>query len=111
MYSLCVLGSLWCCRSSILLTAEFHSSLTVIGLVVGVGFFAYAVSSINCGHLSDRFGAKTVMWWSLLLAGFALLGMYFCKSVIAYFIFNAALGVCRSAFNAASRAYIYFQVS
>ena len=37
--------------------------------------------------------------------------MYFCKSVIAYFIFNAALGVFRSTFNAASRAYIYLIVT
>ena len=96
---------------SILLTQEFHSSPTVIGLVVGVGFLAYALSSINCGHLSDRFGAKLVLIWSLLLAAFAFLGMYYCKNVIAYFFFNAALGVFRSAFNAASRAYIYLIVT
>jgi MFS family permease len=82
----------------------------MVGLVVGVGPLAFALSSINSGHLSDRFGPKIVMMIALLIGGFACLGLYLFNNIWAYFFLNAAIGIFRSAFSAASRAYIYMMV-
>jgi MFS family permease len=95
---------------AIIMTQKFHSSPVMVGVVVGVGPLMYALSSINCGHLSDRFGPKVVMIGALLIGGVACLGLYAFNYVWVYLVLNAALGVFRSAFNAASRAYIYMVV-
>ena len=95
---------------SIILTQRFHSSPVMVGVVVGVGALAYALSSIHCGQLTDRFGAKKIILLSLLIAAIAFFGMYYLQNVISYFVLNLVLGVCRSAFSAASRSYIYLAV-
>jgi len=95
---------------SIILTQQFHSSPVTVGIIVGAGPLAFALSSVNCGQLTDRFGAKKILLLSLLFAAVSMIGMYYLRSLFAYFILNLALGAFRSAFNAASRAYIYLTV-
>lgn len=95
---------------AIFLAQHFQVSAVMIGLVLAAGPVCFALSSFNCGHWIDRFGARTVVLWSLILGGVAYLLMYFMHAILAYLLINAALGVTRSAYNASARSYIYLKV-
>jgi MFS family permease len=95
---------------AILLTKQFHSDPVTVGLVLGASSIAFALSSINCGHLVDRHGAKSIIIASIIIGAVAFICLFLLHSVIAYFFLNIALGISRSAFSAASRTYIYLVV-
>lgn len=96
---------------AIFVTQQFHGSPVLAGTVVGMGPLFYALASFNSGHLTDKFGAKKVIIYSLGIGCIGFVLMYTLHNIASFLIVSMMLGICRSAFNAASRAYIYLVVS
>ncbi|MBO1335056.1 MFS transporter [Streptomyces sp. VRA16 Mangrove soil] len=76
---------------------EFDLSRTEQGLAVSAFFLAYAAFQIPGGMLADRFGAKRVTCWALLVwsAFTALTGLAgsFAMLLVVRFLFGAAEGI------------------
>ena len=96
---------------AIIVTQHFHGSPVVAGWVVGIGPLCYALASFNSGHLTDKYGAKKVILWSLVFGSVGFLVMYYQHSIMAFLFVSIVLGISRSAFSAASRAYIFLVVA
>lgn len=96
---------------AIMVTQQFHGSPVVAGWVVAMGPLSYALASFNSGHLTDKYGAKNIILCSLAIGGVGFLAMYSWHAIIAFLLVSLVLGVSRSAFNAASRAYIFLEVA
>lgn len=96
---------------AIIVTQQFHGSPVVAGWVVAVGPLCFALASFNSGHLTDKYGAKKVILWSLVIGSVGFLVMYYWHSIIAFLLVSMVLGISRSAFSTASRAYIFLVVA
>ncbi len=82
----------------------FHSSATMIQLTVGVYLFAYGVSQIVFGPLSDAYGRKPVIVFGLLLSLIISFLLTFSPNVEVLLFCRFIQGVCIAAVGAASRA-------
>ncbi|WP_328907908.1 MFS transporter [Streptomyces sp. NBC_00234] len=80
---------------------EFDLTRTEQGLTVSVFFLAYALCQIPGGMLADRFGAKRVTCWALLIWSVftAVTGLAgsFAILLVVRFLFGAAEGIFPSA--------------
>jgi len=68
-------------------------SLSQVGLVLGVGSFAYQGGSLIGGFLSDRFGRRSVMISGALTQGSAMIGYAFSYSFPMFLLFSAVNGI------------------
>ncbi|EKN69327.1 major facilitator superfamily sugar:cation symporter [Neobacillus bataviensis LMG 21833] len=91
---------------AIYLTQVQHVSPAQTGLIIAVSSLVGICTSFAGGYLSDWFGRKIILFFSVFLwaAVFALFG--FAQSVAGFFVANALNGFCKSLFEPASRALL-----
>ncbi|MFC3885176.1 MDR family MFS transporter [Bacillus songklensis] len=81
-------------------------SPTEIGFILAVNYLVGTLSSVLGGVWSDRYGRLPVMLASLFVWIFVFIGFALAKTVAAFLVLSALNGLCRSAFEPASRALL-----
>ncbi|MDP4087067.1 MAG: MFS transporter [Bacillota bacterium] len=91
---------------AIYLTKIKGISSSETGMVIAVSAFIGIGTSFFGGYLSDRFGRKIVLYFSIFLWVGVFIGFGAVNSVCGFFIANAMNGFCRSVFEPTSRALL-----
>ncbi|MBO1581020.1 MFS transporter [Bacillus sp. XF8] len=91
---------------AIYLTTVKNISAGMTGAIIGTSALVGVFASFIGGNLSDRFGRKTIMIWSIILWTFVFIGFSVADHVLSFFLLNALNGFCRSFFEPASRALL-----
>lgn len=86
------------------LSEHISSSVTLTMLVIGLQPFTEILLTIFAGGITDRFSRKAIMTSSLLLQGFAMLGMAFVDAMTGFALLYVLNGAGRALFIPASRA-------
>lgn len=66
------------------------------GAIIGTSALVGVFASFIGGNLSDRFGRKTIMLWSMIVWIFVFIGFSLADHVLSFFLLNALNGLCRS---------------
>ncbi|KEK23210.1 MDR family MFS transporter [Bacillus gaemokensis] len=91
---------------AIYLTTVKGISAGMTGAIIGTSALVGVFASFIGGNLSDRFGRKTIMIWSIIVWIFVFIGFSVADHVITFFLLNALNGLCRSFFEPTSRALL-----
>ncbi|MDH4467887.1 MAG: MFS transporter [Bacteriovoracaceae bacterium] len=79
---------------------------TLIGVVLGVGPFVGTIAGFYVGHLSDLWGRRQILFWSLILWSTVFLGFSSTSSTFMFAILMAFNGLARAAFEPVSAALV-----
>lgn len=85
-------------------------SLSEVGLILGVGSFAYQAGSLLGGPLPDRFGRRFVMMTGALLQSFAMLGYHYAQAYGLFLLFSSVNGLGVGLLSPTIKAMIADQV-
>jgi MFS family permease len=91
---------------AIYLTNVKGVSSSETGMIIAVSSFIGIGSSFFGGYLSDRFGRKIVLYFSIFLSVIVFIGFGVVDSVVGFFVVNAMNGFSRSVFEPTSRALL-----
>ncbi|MBE3642689.1 MFS transporter [Bacillus cereus] len=91
---------------AIYLTTVKGVSAGMTGAIIGTSALVGVFASFIGGNLSDRFGRKTIMIWSMIVWVFVFIGFSLADHVLSFFLLNALNGLCRSFFEPTSRALL-----
>jgi MFS family permease len=91
---------------AIYLTNVKGVSSSETGMIIAVSSFIGIGSSFFGGYLSDRFGRKIVLYFSIFLSVVVFIGFGVVDSVVGFFVVNAMNGFSRSVFEPTSRALL-----
>lgn len=91
---------------AIYLTTVKGVSAGMTGAIIGTSALVGVFASFIGGNLSDRFGRKTIMMWSILVWIVVFIGFSIADHVLSFFLLNALNGLCRSFFEPTSRALL-----
>ncbi|HJV32087.1 MAG TPA: MFS transporter [Bacillales bacterium] len=91
---------------AIYLTNVKGVSSSETGMIIAVSSFIGIGSSFFGGYLSDRFGRKIVLYFSIFLSVAVFVGFGVVDSVVGFFVVNAMNGFSRSVFEPTSRALL-----
>lgn len=91
---------------AIYLTTVKGVSAGMTGAIIGTSALVGVFASFIGGNLSDRFGRKTIMLWSMIVWIFVFIGFSLADHVLSFFLLNALNGLCRSFFEPTSRALL-----
>lgn len=91
---------------AIYLTTVKGVSAGMTGAIIGTSALIGVFASFIGGNLSDRFGRKTIMLWSMIVWIFVFIGFSLADHVLSFFLLNALNGLCRSFFEPTSRALL-----
>ncbi|MEK4418053.1 MDR family MFS transporter [Bacillus sp. FSL K6-0268] len=91
---------------AIYLTTVKGVSAGMTGAIIGTSALVGVFASFIGGNLSDRFGRKTIMLWSMIVWIFVFIGFSLANHVLSFFLLNALNGLCRSFFEPTSRALL-----
>ncbi|MCU7675282.1 MDR family MFS transporter [Bacillus thuringiensis] len=91
---------------AIYLTTVKGVSAGMTGAIIGTSALVGVFASFIGGNLSDRFGRKTIMLWSMIVWIFVFVGFSLADHVLSFFLLNALNGLCRSFFEPTSRALL-----
>lgn len=89
---------------SIYLSRNLDLPPAIIGLTVGMSPLMATVGGFIGGHLSDRYGRKKVMLFSLFTLAFVYYGFTVASSQGWFILLNALNGLCNSFFEPTSQA-------
>ncbi|MCC7460100.1 MAG: MFS transporter [Proteobacteria bacterium] len=81
-------------------------SPTVTGLVVGAGPLCGIISAFLMGYVSDKFGRRKIMEFSLILWSLAFVGFAFSNTLWQFLICNMLYGASRSSFESVATALL-----
>ena len=65
------------------------------GAIIGTSALV-GVLLVLSENLSDRFGRKMIMLWSMIVWMFVFIGFSLADHVLSFFLLNALNGLCRS---------------
>ncbi|UIJ64588.1 MFS transporter [Bacillus cereus] len=91
---------------AIYLTTVKGVSAGMTGAIIGTSALVGVFASFIGGNLSDRFGRKRIMLWSMIVWIFVFIGFSLADHVLSFFLLNALNGLCRSFFEPTSRALL-----
>lgn len=91
---------------AIYLTTVKGVSAGMTGAIIGTSALVGVFASFIGGNLSDRFGRKIIMLWSMIVWIFVFIGFSLADHVLSFFLLNALNGLCRSFFEPTSRALL-----
>jgi MFS family permease len=91
---------------AIYLTNVKGVSSSETGMIIAISSFIGIGSSFFGGYLSDRFGRKIVLYFSIFLSVVVFIGFGVVDSVVGFFVVNAMNGFSRSVFEPTSRALL-----
>ncbi|MGE7880494.1 MDR family MFS transporter [Bacillus sp. NPDC094077] len=91
---------------AIYLTTVKDVSAGMTGAIIGTSALVGVFASFIGGNLSDRFGRKTIMMWSMIVWIFVFIGFSLANHVLSFFLLNALNGLCKSFFEPTSRALL-----
>ncbi|MFA6363398.1 MFS transporter [Methanoregula sp.] len=86
--------------------AEFHLSSVSLALVMGASLLATAIGGIIFGALSDRFGRKSVLQWTILVYSLGTFATLFSTSLIWLLACRIVTGLGVGGEWAAGQTYI-----
>ncbi|MGJ7909788.1 MDR family MFS transporter [Neobacillus sp. LXY-1] len=89
---------------SIYLSRNMEMSPIIIGLTVGMSPLMGTIGGFIGGHLSDRYGRKPIMLFSLFGLAFVYFGFMMADSQGWFILLNAFNGLCTSFFEPTSQA-------
>ncbi|MGE6486650.1 MDR family MFS transporter [Hyphomonas sp. NPDC076900] len=75
-----------------------------IGLTIGLSPLTGTIGGFIGGYISDRFGRKKVMLWTILVWGLVYFGFSQASHIGIFMVLNAMNGLCRSFFEPSSQA-------
>lgn len=93
---------------AIYLTTVKDVSAGMTGAIIGTSALVGVFASFIGGNLSDRFGRKTIMMWSMIVWVFVFIGFSVADHVFSFFLLNALNGLCRSFLN--RHQELYYQI-
>ncbi|AHA06835.1 MULTISPECIES: MDR family MFS transporter [Bacillus] len=91
---------------AIYLTTVKDVSAGMTGAIIGTSALVGVFASFIGGNLSDRFGRKMIIIWSMIVWVFVFIGFSVADHVLSFFLLNALNGLCRSFFEPTSRALL-----
>ncbi|UQZ48281.1 MFS transporter [Bacillus sp. PK3-037] len=89
---------------AIYLHQETGEGFGVIGLVIGLGYFATTIGGIIGGTLSDRIGRKSVMLCSIFIWSIVFFLFGIVHTILWFSLLNILSGLCHSFFEPVSKA-------
>ncbi|MGF7535834.1 MFS transporter [Bacillus mexicanus] len=89
---------------AIYLHQETGEGFGVIGLVIGLGYFATTIGGIIGGTLSDRIGRKSVMLCSIFIWSIVFFLFGIVHTILWFSVLNILSGLCHSFFEPVSKA-------
>lgn len=92
--------------AAIPLAQEFGFDKTQIGFIMSSFFASYAIMNLFGGMLADRFGARKVLMFIMMLWSFFTIGTGFGWSFISFVILRFLFGACEGGFPPASSVTI-----
>jgi MFS family permease len=84
-------GMIWGLLPILLLTAEFNQ--TEIGMIAAIYPSVWGLGQLFTGKMSDVYSKKKMLFWGMLLQGFAILCLPLLKSFFALAFLSALLGI------------------
>ena len=90
---------------AIFLATKTHATPAMIGLAIGLGPIAYALSGPFWGYLVDRLGAHAAISISVFFAALLFIIFNLYDTVFYITCINIAVGFSRSLFDTATRSY------
>jgi MFS family permease len=88
------------------ITSSLGASPSTAGLVIGIGPLFGMFAALLMGYLSDRFGRRAIMEFSLLFLSLSFLGFLFSKKIWHFVFFNTIYGMSRAAFDSVATALL-----
>ena len=86
--------------------AEFHLSSVSLALVMGASLLATAIGGLIFGALSDRFGRKSVLQWTILVYSLGTFATLFSTSLLWLLVCRIVTGLGVGGEWAAGQTYI-----
>ncbi len=90
---------------AIYLTTVKDVSAGMTGAIIGTSALVGVFASFIGGNLSDRFGRKMIIIWSMIVWVFVFIGFSVADHVLSFFLLNALNGLCRSFLNRHQERY------
>lgn len=84
-------GMIWGLLPILLLTAEFNQ--TEIGMIAAIYPSVWGLGQLFTGKMSDVYSKKKMLFWGMLLQGFAIMCLPLLKSFFALAFLSALLGI------------------
>jgi MFS family permease len=84
-------GMIWGLLPILLLTAEFNQ--TEIGIIAAIYPSVWGLGQLFTGKMSDVYSKKKMLFWGMLLQGFAIMCLPLLKSFFALAFLSALLGI------------------
>ncbi len=91
---------------SIYMTTKLGVSPSLTGIIVGLGPLCGIFAAFGMGYLSDNWGRKDILKFSLFIWAFAFLGFSISNTVWQFTIFNMIYGMSRASFENVATALI-----
>lgn len=113
--SVCLLAGTFLSRLALFITLPFltihimnklGASPTVTGLIVGAGPLCGILSAFLMGYISDKFGRRKIMEFSLITWSLAFVGFAYSNSLWQFLICNMLYGASRSSFESVATALL-----
>ena len=84
-------GMIWGLFPILLVSKGF--SLSEVGKVVAIYPIVWGLGQLLTGRLADIWIKKSMLFWGMLIQGFAIIGMIFANSFIEFTVLSALLGI------------------
>lgn len=88
------------------MSVHTHATPGVVGLAVGTGALASTAFGFIGGGLADRFGRKKMMVFSMAGSAIVMIGYANARTILAFFMLSAVMGIVRTLFDPASSAML-----
>jgi predicted MFS family arabinose efflux permease len=85
---------------------ESGLSLGIASLPFTLYYLSFAISLIPAGHLSDRYGPKSLIWGGLIISGVGMLSLTLPLGIVAVAVIRAFAGVGQGVLFIGIQAYI-----
>lgn len=89
---------------AIYLAKQTDLSPLMIGMIIGAAPLASTFSGILGGILSDKFGRKQIMLFSIYICGFVFIGFSIADHAIIFLLLSILNGICKAFFEPVSQA-------